>query len=147
MPVLREVLTPDEYDTVSRWADDFLADPTLHQFDAVLCHGDFWFGNVLVDDETEPVVAVLDWTSAAIGDPAEDLARQLHLGEAFARRMLRVYQSRGRAVDPALTHRMRRQWELVEFAGIRTVVELDDPEELKETIGKLRAGPILTAQP
>jgi hypothetical protein len=42
---------------------------------------------------------------------------------------------------------MKRRWELVEFAGVRTVMELDDPEELKETIGKLRAGPILMAQP
>jgi aminoglycoside 2''-phosphotransferase len=47
MPVLHEVLTPEEYDTVSRWADDFLADPTLQHFDPVLCHGDFWFGKVL----------------------------------------------------------------------------------------------------
>jgi len=143
MPVIRELLTPQEYDAVSRWSDGFLADPTLQHFDAVLCHGDFWFGNLLVDDESESVVAVLDWASAAIGDPAEDLARQLHLGEAFASQVLRAYESRGGAVDPSLIHRMRRRWELVEFAGIRTVMELDDPEELKETIGKLRAGPIL----
>jgi aminoglycoside 2''-phosphotransferase len=147
MSVLHDVLTPEEYDTVSRWSDGFLADPALQHFDAVLSHGDFWFGNVLVNDESESVVAVLDWTSAAIGDPAEDFARQLHLGETFASRVLRAYESRRGAVDPALIHRMKRRWELVEFAGVRTAIELDDPEELKETIGKLRAGPILTAQP
>jgi aminoglycoside phosphotransferase (APT) family kinase protein len=101
MSVLYDVLTPEEYDTVSRWSDGFLADPALQHFDAVLSHGDFWFGNVLVNDESESVVAVLDWTSAAIGDPAEDLARQLHLGETFASRVLRAYESRRGAVDPA----------------------------------------------
>lgn len=143
MPVLRELLTQGEYDMVGRWSDDVLADRTLDHFGAVLCHGDLWFGNVLVDEASRSVVAVLDWTSATIGDPAVDLARQLHLGKTFATRVLRRYEARAGRVDPTLRHRMRRRWELLEFAGVRTAAELADPVELEETIEKLRAGPIL----
>jgi hypothetical protein len=34
----------------------------------------------------------------------------------------------------------------LEFAGIRTALELNDPDELEEAISKLRAGPILAAR-
>ncbi len=144
MPILGEALPRAEYEIVSRWCDEFRADDALERFDAVLRHGDLWFGNVLVDDASGSVVGVLDWTNAAIGDPAADLARQLHLGESFAGAVLSAYEDRGGRIDRTLCHRIRRRWELLEFAGIRTAVELDDPEELEETIGKLRAGPILS---
>jgi len=143
MPLLREVLPRDEYEIVSRWCDEFRADDALEHFDAVLRHGDLWFGNVLVDEASRAVVGVLDWTSAAIGDPAADLARQLHLGESFAEAVLSAYEDRAGRVDRTLRHRIRRRWELLEFAGIRMAVELGDPGELEETIAKLRAGPIL----
>jgi len=144
MPLLGEALPRAEYDVVSRWCDEFGADEALERFDAALRHGDLWFGNVLVDEASRAVVGVLDWTSAAIGDPAADLARQLHLGESFAEAVLSAYEDRAGRVDRTLRHRIRRRWELLEFAGIRTAVELDDPEELEETIAKLRAGPILS---
>jgi aminoglycoside phosphotransferase (APT) family kinase protein len=41
------------------------------------------------------------------------------------------------------TLRIARQWELREFGGIRTAVELNDREELEDAFRKLRAGPIL----
>ena len=47
----------------------------------------------------------------------------------------------GGADDAALRHRIRRRWELLEFTAVRAVA--DDPEELADTIAKLRAGPIL----
>jgi aminoglycoside 2''-phosphotransferase len=145
MPVLRDLLTPTEYRIVSRWSEDFLSDPTLERFGAVLRHGDLWFGNVLVDEGSGSVLAVLDWTNAAIGDPAKDLARQLHLGKRFAASVLQAYEARGGNTGPTLRHRIRRHWELLEFVGIRTAVELNDPDELNETVEKLRAGPILAA--
>ena len=39
---------------------------------------------------------------------------------------------------------MRRRWELLEFEGVRTAAELDDADELDETIAKLRTGPIFS---
>jgi len=42
-----------------------------------LMHGDFHFGNLLVDAEQPRVTAVLDWEMATIGDPLVDLGRFL----------------------------------------------------------------------
>ena len=42
-----------------------------------LMHGDFHFGNLLVDAEQPRVAAVLDWEMATIGDPLVDLGRFL----------------------------------------------------------------------
>lgn len=36
-----------------------------------ILHGDYWLGNLLVDQER--VVGVIDWTDASLGDPAVDL--------------------------------------------------------------------------
>jgi aminoglycoside phosphotransferase (APT) family kinase protein len=145
LPVLRERLTAGEYDEVSRWAQGFAADENVDSFAPAVRHGDLWFGNVLVDGPAGRVVGVVDWENAAIGDPASDLARQLHLGEAFAAAVLREYRACGGHVDDALRHRIRRRWELLEFAGIRTAAALGDEAELAATVEKLRAGPILGA--
>ena len=141
LALLRDVLSPAEYRVVVAWSDTFLADETINRFPPVVRHGDLWYGNLLVDTPTMRLTAVLDWDSAAIGDAAWDLARQLHLGERFAAAVLREY-GRRRQGDTGLAHRMRRRWELLEFEGVRTAAELDDAEELDETIAKLRAGPI-----
>jgi aminoglycoside 2''-phosphotransferase len=145
LPVLRERLSAGEYDAVRRWARDFEADEQLERFAPAVRHGDLWFGNVLVDPAAGRVVGVVDWENVALGDPASDLARQLHLGEAFAAAVLREYRACGGDVDDALRHRIRRRWELLEFAGIRAAAALDDEAELAETVEKLRAGPILGA--
>ena len=59
---------------------------------SVIVHGDFWLGNLLVDDDH--IVGVIDWESAHRGSPAEDrefLARSLtdYLGrdQRFAHRL------------------------------------------------------------
>ena len=145
LPVLRERLAAGEYDTVRRWARDFEADEEIDRFAPTVRHGDLWYGNVLVDRAAGRVVGVVDWENAAVGDPASDLARQLHLGEAFAAAVLREYGACGGSVDDALRHRIRRRWELLEFAGIRTASALGDEAELAETVEKLRAGPIVGA--
>lgn len=144
LPLLHEVLNGNEYDTLGRWCDDFLSDVEVDRFRPVLRHGDLWYGNVLVDESTARLVGVLDWENAAIGDPACDLARQLHAGKPFAEAVLRSYEARSR-IDRGLGHRIERRWELLEFAGIRTAAELNDPAELEDAIGKLRTGPILAS--
>lgn len=40
----------------------------------VIVHGDFGPQNMLFDDEVGVVVAILDWESAHLGSPVEDLA-------------------------------------------------------------------------
>ena len=143
LPLLRDVLSRSEYEVVAAWSETLLVDEELLRFSPVLRHGDLWYGNVLIDPTTERISAVLDWDNAAIGDPAWDLARQLHLGEAFAAAVAGAYRSARRHRDPGRRHRIQRRWELLEFEGVRGALELGDAEELDETIAKLRAGPIL----
>jgi aminoglycoside 2''-phosphotransferase len=141
LPVLGERLSPGEHEAVRRWTRDVEADAEVDRFAPAVRHGDLWYGNVLVDPTAGRVAGVVDWENAALGDPAGDLARQLHLGEAFLDAVLGAYGE----VDDALRRRIRRRWELLEFAGIRNAAMLDDEAELAETVEKLRAGPILGA--
>ena len=46
--------------------------PRLRPRPAVLCHGDYWWGNLLW--QGDQIAAVLDWEDAALGDPLSDLA-------------------------------------------------------------------------
>jgi len=145
MPFLRDVLTIQEYDRLDKWSDYFLADDHIDLFAPALRHGDLWFGNVLIDKGTGQLAGVLDWEAAAIGDPASDISRQLHLGETFFEAVLEAYETFRPTPDHSLRHRAWRRWELLEFAGIQTAMELGDAEELTESIEKLRAGPILAS--
>lgn len=40
----------------------------------VLVHGDYWLGNLLVDDAATRITGIIDWTDTRRGDAGEDLA-------------------------------------------------------------------------
>jgi aminoglycoside phosphotransferase (APT) family kinase protein len=106
-----------------------------------LCHGDFHPGNVLIGSQGP---AVIDWTDAARGDPAADLARTrllLRQGAvpehmpalirimqafgrgAFFRLYLRAYE-RERPIDAHLVDR----WEIVRAADrVKEGIEAEQP--------------------
>jgi aminoglycoside phosphotransferase (APT) family kinase protein len=56
---------------------DYLAARVPSTFKPGLMHGDYHFGNLLFDENTGDLVAVLDWEMATIGDPLLDLGRYL----------------------------------------------------------------------
>ena len=143
LPPLRAALAAEEYRAVSRWWDAFLADERLRRYAPVLQHGDLWYENILADDAGRTVVGVVDFEHAAVGDPAQDFATQLHLGEAFAARVIAAYRALGGVLDAGFRHRLRKLWELREFGGIQFAVRYDDPVEFADGVRKLRAGPIL----
>lgn len=144
LPMLRQFLTPDECRRVSRWWDLFLADPELQGVTPRVLHGDLWYENVLVDGAARSVVGVVDFENASIGDPAQDFATLLHLGEPFMQRVVAAYPQMGAPLGDAFAHRVRRYWELREFGGVRFAAQ-HAPTELVDAIRKLREGPVLGA--
>lgn len=135
-PTLAGMLEPAELARLDRWWNGIISDAELRSFERALRHGDLWYENLLVANGR--LVGVLDWGGAAFGDPAQDLASLRHLGDAFADAVLGAY-----AADDAVRHRTQRHWELREVYGIRLAVELEDEEEVADSIRKLRAGPVL----
>lgn len=145
LPVLRQRMTSKEVDCIDRWWDAFLADERMTLFEPALTHGDFWFENMVVDQDASRLTGVVDWEHAAIGDRAQDFATLLHLGEDFTTAVIESYRSVGGRFDEDTQYRMRRLWELREFYGVLYGVRFHDEEELLDSIQKLRAGPLLTA--
>ncbi len=76
LPVLQERMTALEFERIDQWWDAFLTDERMTQFEPTLTHGDFWFENMIVDENATHIVGIVDWEHAAIGDRAQDLATQ-----------------------------------------------------------------------
>lgn len=146
LPPLRDALTTREYRVVRRWWEIFLTDQTMWDYQPVVQHGDLWYENILVDHALHTVTGVLDFEQTAIGDPAQDFATQLHLGERFAAQVIDAYRAKGGVLDETFHHRMRKLWELREFDGIQFAVQYDDSKEFEDAVGKLRNGPILNGR-
>jgi aminoglycoside phosphotransferase (APT) family kinase protein len=130
-----------EWHAVHRWWDAFLADERMDRFQPVVVHGDTWWGNVL--QERGRVTAVLDWEHARIDDPAHDLCGQGHAGREFMQDVIRRYCAMTGEDESTLTHRARSYAAMREFYGIQWSAQMDDEEEMADSIRKLRAGPIL----
>ena len=145
LPVLRDRMTRAEFDRIDRWWEAFLADERMTQFEPTLTHGEFWFENMIVDQDASHLTGVVDWEHAAIGDRAQDFATLLHLGEEFTTAVIESYQSVGGRFGEDTHYHMRWLWELREFYGVLYGVRFDDEEELLDSIQKLRTGPLLTA--
>jgi aminoglycoside 2''-phosphotransferase len=144
LPALADLLAPDEYARVREWWERLLAGGELERYEPALRHGDPWYGNMLVDPESGALAGVLDWEGLEIGDPAADFAAQLYMGEPFLAGVLESYRGAGGAVDAAFERRVRLLAELREFGGIRLSLEIGDDRELADSVGKLRAGAILS---
>ena len=146
LPPLRATVTGQDYDVVRRWWDRFLSDKTMRRYTPVLQHGDFWYENMLVDKApaSRALVGVIDVEHAAVGDPAQDFATQLHLGVDGADRVIDAYHHLGGTFDVTFRHRMQRLWELRAFDGLGFAVRHADSTEFEDVVRKLRGGPILT---
>jgi aminoglycoside phosphotransferase (APT) family kinase protein len=146
LPALRGSLSNTEYQTVALWWERLLADPQMQDYAPVVQHRDLWYENMLVDAQTCSLVGVIDWEQAALGDPAQDFATQLHLGEHFTAQVIAAYRIAGGALNGSFYHRLQRHWELREFDGLHFAVQSADHVEFKEGIQKLRRGPLFNPQ-
>lgn len=145
LPVLKERMTPLEFARLDRWWAAFLTDERITQFEPVLTHGDFWYENMIVDEDATRILGIVDWEHAAIGDRSQDFATLLHLGRDFAAETLRAYRKHGGLFNDNDSYRMERLWELRDFYGVLYGIRFNDEEELVDSIRKLRGGPVLTA--
>lgn len=145
LPVVQAALRADEAAAVTHWWARLLADPLMPSYRPVLQHGDLWYENILVDEGGTRLTGVVDFEDAAGGDPAQDFATLLHLGEAFAAEAIAAYQAAGGALDPTFAYRLRRLWELREFGGLDFAIGTADAAEIADALAKLRRGPILCA--
>jgi aminoglycoside 2''-phosphotransferase len=72
--------------------ESYLGQPANFAFAPVLRHGDFGASNILFDPGTGQVSGIIDFTGAAAGDPAYDVAGLLSCyGEEFVRSCARSY--------------------------------------------------------
>ena len=142
-PELRKRLLPREFSRLQARLAGVLGDPLLDDFAPVLRHGDLWFGNLLIDESSGRLTAVLDWEHAAIGDPAEDIATQRYLGDGGYAAVADRYAQLVDDLDPQLLRRADHHFALREISGIRRCIEMHDDDELTAELEKLRTGPLL----
>lgn len=108
MLATREVLDPPSavWAFWNQWLDDTTGWPPT----TTLTHGDFHPGHMLLNDRGQ-LVAVLDWTEARVGDPAQDLAGiYATFGVDGLTALLEVYRARGGLDWPGLDAHVAKIW-------------------------------------
>ena len=104
-----------------------------------MIHGDLWFENILIDPGNGRLTGVLDFDTASIGDPAWDIATQLHFGPEFFRHVLNAYPDK----SAELAERARWLFQLRCFEGLDIAMRQGDRAEFEESIDKLRQAQVL----
>lgn len=103
-------------------------DAPANEGPAVLIHNDIGPEHVLVDPSTGRLTGIIDWTDAALGDPALDFVGVVAcLGWAFAEDLLRSYE---RPVDDAFRTRLSF------LARVMSLHWLDDAHEREGDVDK-----------
>jgi aminoglycoside 2''-phosphotransferase len=103
---IRQKLFPLMRPDAQRWAarhfEPYLEIESHFTFQPVLRHGDFGTSNLLFDAAGGSLTGVIDFSGAALGDPAVDFAGLLvSYGEDFIHRCQRVYPALGGMLDRA----------------------------------------------
>jgi aminoglycoside phosphotransferase (APT) family kinase protein len=125
---------------LERWWNAHRTARTRARYEPRLIHGDFWHGNLLVDDSGERLAGVIDWEDVALDDPAQDLATLLHGGEEFSEDVLAAYRAAGGTVDEETLARRDAHWAYREFTGIALAREVGDDTEALDATRKLARG-------
>lgn len=129
-------------DRLQLWWDRYREARSRATFFARPIHGDFWYGNLLVDPDQQRLTGVIDWENVSIDDPAQDLATLRHATDAFLTHTVRAYTAHGGTIDDDILSRAQWHWEFREFTGIALAVEVGDEEEAIDATRKLHAGPL-----
>jgi aminoglycoside 2''-phosphotransferase len=135
--VLATMLTPDERAAFERaWAG---AAATLapHPPTSVLCHGDPWYDNLLINEASGRIAAILDFGQAVVADHALDLAAVYHMGDGFGSAVVAGYQDR-RGRDPSLAARIGAHRLIRQVAGLADALD-SGPNEIPDQVSQIRA--------
>jgi len=109
------------------------------EYQAVVVHGDLWYENILIDTETHRLAGVIDFEATSLGDPAWDLATQLHCGVEFASLVFEAYGPK----DPGMWTRSQQLFQLRQFEGLDWAVHHGDAAEFEASVEKLRSVGVL----
>lgn len=134
--ILNQVLTVKEKQKMAKWWEEALEDSTFFFHRFVLCHGDLWYGNILVDDLCSGITGIIDFSDMTIGDPAKDLATQGYLGVDFYNQILSEYKH-SFPEDTTIEHRVKKHQGLRELGGLRYAIK-HDISELEDSLSKIR---------
>jgi aminoglycoside phosphotransferase (APT) family kinase protein len=135
LPTLGATLAPRTFDRFRRRIAS-LRESTVGGA-RVLCHGDAWHGNLLVDDRRR-LIAMLDFEDACVADPALDLAALFHLDPPLARRGVDAYVA-ARGDEGGLPGRIQAYRMIREVAGFAYLVRNDITEEIDDAVRKIEA--------
>ena len=124
----------DGREWVRRLYAPFLADPSLLEYEPRFINGDLATYHLLFDRGRRRLNGVIDFGTAGLGDPAQDLAIVINqYGEAFLRRMRRVCPHIERHIERArfFAGRIELEWVL---RGLQN----DDPGMFVVHLGRWR---------
>jgi aminoglycoside 2''-phosphotransferase len=106
----------------------------LRDFSPTLVHGDLGTNHILVDPSTRAATGLIDFETAAIGDPSIDFVGLLiTLGDKETRRMIE------RHAHEVSWKRLRFYWWMGAVHAIRYGVDNDDPSLVRDAVAGLRA--------
>ncbi|MGE5225740.1 MAG: phosphotransferase family protein [Planctomycetaceae bacterium] len=130
-------LTAKEREAFGRAWDGAAATLALHPPASVLCHGDPWYDNLLIDEASGRIAAVLDFGQAVVADDALDLAAVYHMGDGFGDAVVAGYQDR-RGRDPSLAARIAAHRLIREVAGLADALD-SSPDEIPDQLSRIKA--------
>ncbi|MFW5943522.1 MAG: phosphotransferase family protein [Chloroflexota bacterium] len=135
MPFLRDALSGNEYDALAGWWEEAVSKWESPVQQPVLAHGDLWYENILLDVERQTILGILDFESAAIGDPLTDLVPQFYLGDVFLQAVARALPASHYISD--LNAHLRRLLGLRELMGLAYGLQVGEVDE--DTVPKIRS--------
>jgi aminoglycoside phosphotransferase (APT) family kinase protein len=134
---LADELAAREHARLREWCGRFVAMVSGIADDRqTVVHGDFWHANILIRGGR--LAGVLDWESAALADPAVDLAPVWDISVDLGAELLRQYQART-PPDPSLPERIRMFRIARNLGGITWSINNNDSEEYADSLRKVEA--------
>lgn len=128
-------MRPDARSAVAASFAEFLETAGEAAFSPVLRHGDLGGENIRYDPSTNQVTGIIDFGSAALGDPAVDLAGLSWYGDDFIRTLSERYPA---LADPGLRSRAAFYRSTHALQQALWAIRVGDMDEFEDGIGGYR---------